>query len=117
MLNQYLNLHEMGRQGRTLKGAMQPYMSPLLSLTVASTKRTVLEISKHANAAEAQGLSRTAITSNAVQRAAHDRNEFIKYTMEFDYPLTIFLSFAVMCAIEAFRMECASIKPRRAPMV
>ena len=70
-------------------GLVQTYMQPLVSLKVESTNRTVMEIQKPMD------VTATAAPPSVVGS---------KYLLEFDYPLSIFLAFSILCAVEFYRV-------------
>ena len=85
LLNQYLNAQESGRGGRTLNGTIQIYMQPYIALAVESSRRAVLSV-YNPNESDATKASNLNI----------DYRE--KLIVEQDYPLSVFLSFAIVCA-------------------
>lgn len=76
-------------------GLVQPGVQPLLSLQVDASRRPVLEV----HPASVLG------SAAAAAMAASGPGVEIKYAVDFDYPCTIFLAFAVLCAIEAHRQD------------
>jgi len=69
-------------------GNVQTFVQPMLDLKVDSSKRTVLKLSSPFEMKEV-----------AQSRTSGDVNNIGTYLADFDYPLTIFLSFAVLCAM------------------
>jgi hypothetical protein len=97
LLNQYLNLHEKGRPGRMMDGKYHRYIQPCLALSVSSSKRVVLELTKPFS-----GLLE-----------AGDDAQNAKYMIDFDYPLTIFLSFAISCAVSFSKLESQELEKKQ----
>lgn len=92
LLNQYLNAQESGRSGRVLTGLIQSYMQPYLALEIETNHRGVLSIYNP--------LENDATQAAQSQKVNQTKS---KYIIEYDYPLTIFLSFCVICAAQASR--------------
>jgi len=86
VLQEDLNLHEQGEEGRMISGFFKPRGSSLMLLRVGSTGRVVME----------------ATNPYAVPNASLDDIPQNKRIFEFDYPLTIFITFAVLVACEGF---------------
>merc|ERR1712137_277556 len=83
---------EKGEGGRVIKGSVRARNTPLMTMKVAETKRTVLELHKPSEYLDDEK------QDAPVQRSS------VKYYMEMDYPLTIFISFAISVALESYRM-------------
>eukprot|EP00467_Chlorarachnion_reptans_P013274 CAMPEP_0114521054 /NCGR_PEP_ID=MMETSP0109-20121206/19971_1 /TAXON_ID=29199 /ORGANISM="Chlorarachnion reptans, Strain CCCM449" /LENGTH=436 /DNA_ID=CAMNT_0001702113 /DNA_START=280 /DNA_END=1590 /DNA_ORIENTATION=+ len=85
--NQFLNSVELGRAGRTVRGNVQTFVDPMLALKVDSSKRTVLKVTR---------------PGNKMKEVAQATSELVHpnatYLVDFDYPLSIFLSFSILCA-------------------
>jgi len=86
--NQFLNSVERGKSGRTMRGIVQIFVQPMLALKVDSSKRTILKVSRPFEMKEV-----------AETGTPQEVNQEGTYLVDFDYPMTIFLSFAVLCAI------------------
>jgi len=95
--NEYLNMYEQGKAGRIMSGVVHTYIQPFVRLQLRNTNpvRTVLEIHKPADEAK---------SSSALLSSNWDREEVHKYLLDFDYPLTVFLSFSIACALEFVRL-------------
>jgi hypothetical protein len=68
-------------------GTIQSYMQPMLSLAVETNQRPVLCV------------------YNPIDSPAQAAERRTKFIAEFDYPLTVFLAFAIICAVEAAKTE------------
>lgn len=97
--NQFLNSVELGRQGRTIRGNVQTFVQPMLALKVESSKRTILKVSRPFEIKEV-----------SQPRTSSDINQIDTYLVDFDYPMTIFLSFAVLCAMIDSNLDAGNSK-------
>jgi hypothetical protein len=83
LLNEYLNLYEKGAAGRVFTGIVNAYIQPMLALKVERSERVILQILNPTDVADPTAVSQPN-----------------RYIVEIDYPLTILLSFAIVCAVE-----------------
>lgn len=108
IVTQFLNTVERGRGGRTIRGLIQNFVQPMLTLNVESSKRSVLKVSRPY---EIKDVARSTtqqhtdakyekIGSRGVTKMPAATNRDGTYLVDYDYPLTIFLSFSIVCALK-----------------
>mmetsp|Transcript_12454 Transcript_12454/g.23855 ORF Transcript_12454/g.23855 Transcript_12454/m.23855 type:complete len:193 (-) Transcript_12454:113-691(-) len=85
--HQFLNSVEGGKQGRTIMGNIQTFVQPILALKVESSNRTIFKLSRPYEATK---------SAKSGDKAIMNPGTFL---LDFNYPLTIFLSFAILCAV------------------
>ena len=99
ILNRYVNVREIGPGGSIFTGVQMLQVSgPILSLVVESANRPVLEIydsQQFGKIADKEPLHASSVDT------ARGLDVNARYVADFDYPMTIFLVFAILCALHA----------------
>ncbi len=78
-------------------GVFAANATPALALQVDASHRPVLEVHPR------QKVSASA--SASASAAAASGQVDVRFVIDFDYPLTVFLAFAIVCALEALRQD------------
>ena len=79
------------------RGTYTPGNSPALSLLVGTTNRSVFEMY---NNSDFENLIKK-ISPKDRTASGNEMDTPARYIADFDYPLTIFLVFAILCALES----------------
>lgn len=112
VLNQYINIREMGSKGCLFSYfILLTYLlyfsgmyvntkisAPVLSLSVESTGRSVMELY---NSDQFNIQNHLTESSKVTTPTVGHVDVEARYYVDFDYPFSIFLAFATLCAIEA----------------
>eukprot|EP01083_Nonionella_stella_P193190 713776_1 len=82
-----------------LSGVVQKFLQPRISVKVVKTSRTVLEV---LNPSDSEKPPRVpGAPSPTLVRPETQGNRQNKFVVEFNYPLTVFISMAIVCAVES----------------
>jgi hypothetical protein len=115
---------EITKNGLKFTGNYNSYVQPLLTLSIEARRtnsvllssaaltisknyvgRTVLQVSKIAQKfnSSVSSSNNSGIAESGGALSPNTVNDG-RYVIEFDYPLTIFLTFAILCALESYRL-------------